>query len=277
MESKKHTLYIVGTPIGNLEDFTFRGVRVLNEAFLILSEDTRRALKLLNHYKIKKKIESFFEFNQKRKIEKIIEILKSKGDVAIISDAGMPLISDPGFPLIEAAVKEGVNIEVVPGASAVTASLVLSGFPVDRFYFGGFFPRKEKERNEVINLLKQVNAPSVFFESPKRIKGMLSFLVKCYGVGEVVLCRELTKYYQEIIRGSVSDVLEMTGKRELKGEITVVLSPVSASKDVADETDLKRNFDRLVEKEKLSKKDAVIILSDRFNISKRELYQKLMR
>jgi len=274
---ENNTLYIVGTPIGNLEDFTFRGVRVLSEVLLILAEDTRRAVKLLNHYKIKKKLESFFEFNQRTKIDKIIYILKTEGDVAIISDAGMPLISDPGFPLVYAAIKEGINVEVIPGASSVTASLVLSGFSVDRFYFGGFFPRKEKERKETIKLLRELKSPSIFFESSKRIKSTLNFIRQSSEELQIALLRELTKVYQEVIRGSAKEILEIVGKRELKGEITVVLSPFSPLKEVFDETVLEKSFYKLIESDKISKKEAIKILAEKYKVSKRELYQRFMK
>lgn len=277
MENKKHILYIVGTPIGNLEDFTFRGVRVLSEAELILSEDTRRSVKLLNHFKIKNKLESFFEFNQKNKIEKIMDILRSKGDVAIISDAGMPLISDPGFPLVEAAIKEEFNVEVIPGASSVTASLVLSGFPANKFYFGGFFPKKNKEKEELLDKLLQLNVPSVFFESPKRISSTLKYIEETGKDFHVALCRELTKIHQEVIRGTAGEIVKKIEKRELKGEITFVLSPVEASKEIIDDKTLNKSFVKLVKEGKMSKKDVLRELVKRHKVSKRKLYQMFMK
>ncbi|PLV59409.1 16S rRNA (cytidine(1402)-2'-O)-methyltransferase [Thermotoga sp. KOL6] len=216
-------LIILGTPIGNLEDITIRALKTLKEVDLILAEDTRRTMILLNKYKIKKPLVSFNERNSKRRIKQIIPLLKEGKNVALVSDAGMPVISDPGFNLIEECWKEGIMVDVVPGPSALTSAVAVSGFPGSKFIFEGFLPRG-KNRRRLLRTLRDEKRPVVFFESPERLVATLRDILEILGDREIFIAREMTKIHQEFFRGKVSEAIEYFEKKKPLGEITVVLS-----------------------------------------------------
>jgi 16S rRNA (cytidine1402-2'-O)-methyltransferase len=222
------TLYVVGTPIGNLEDITLRALRVLQEVQLIAAEDTRKASVLLKHYKITTPVTSFFEANERRKITEILTALQG-GDVALISEAGMPGISDPGYPLIEATIAAGFPVVPVPGPSAHTAALVVSGLPTDQFLFVGFLPRKRL--GPVLDRLASVHATLVFYEAPHRLEQTLRAMLQVFGNRQIALCRELTKLYEEVWRGDLVAALERAADQPPRGEYTVVVA--GASEDEA--------------------------------------------
>jgi len=224
LNPEKGTLYIVSTPIGNMEDITLRALRILKEVDLIAAEDTRRTGLLLKHFGIQAPLTSYFEGNELKKKEFILEKLKEGKKVALVSDAGTPGVSDPGFRLIQLAIENQLPIVPVPGSSAVITALSVSGLPTDAFLFKGFLPHKSKKRRDLLGELENVRETLVFYESPHRISETLRDILEILGDREIVLTRELTKVYEEIIRGKVSEILNQVGDRTLKGEITLVIS-----------------------------------------------------
>jgi len=224
LNPEKGTLYIVSTPIGNMEDITIRALRILKEVDLIAAEDTRRTGLLLKHFGIQAPLTSYFEGNELRKREFILAKLKEGKNVALVSDAGTPGISDPGFRLIQLAIENQLPIIPIPGSSAVITALSVSGLPTDAFLFKGFLPHKSKKRRDLLKELENVRETIIFYESPHRVSETLRDILEILGDREIVLTRELTKVYEEIIRGKVSEILNQVGDRTLKGEITLVIS-----------------------------------------------------
>lgn len=227
-------LYIVGTPIGNLEDITFRAVRVLREVSLIAAEDTRKARILLEHYDIKTPVTSFFAGNERRKAAVILTAL-AQGDVALISEAGMPTISDPGYPLVATVTEAGGTVIPIPGPSAHTTALVASGLPTDRFLFLGFLPRKSPALTTALEELVAIPATLICYESPRRVRNLLQQLLAVLGNRPVALCRELTKRYEDIWRGELAGVLSHLDEQAPRGEFTIVVG--GASRDSAERWD----------------------------------------
>jgi len=222
------TLYVVGTPIGNLEDITLRALRVLKEVQLIAAEDTRKAGTLLRHHDISAPMTSFFDANERRKIRGILDVL-AEGDVALISDAGMPGISDPGYPLVRAAIEGGYSVVPIPGPSAHTAALVISGLPADRFMFLGFPPRKHPEK--LLEGLVEIAATLVLYEAPHRLQQTLEAMLQKLGDRDITLCRELTKMYEEVWRGCISDALTWIDENPPRGEFTLVVAGASGESE----------------------------------------------
>lgn len=219
----KGRLFIVATPVGNLEDITLRAIRVLGEADAIACEDTRQTLKLLNKYGLRKRLISYFHPHEGRRIPEIIGLLRSGRDVALVSDAGTPGISDPGFPLIREALKEGVRIVPVPGPSAVAAALSAAGLPTHRFLFAGFPPPKRGGLRKLLQSLQNEEATLVFYLPTRRVLEFLEAVLATLGNRRVVIARELTKIHEEFIRGAAADLLISLEKRPLKGEATVLV------------------------------------------------------
>jgi 16S rRNA (cytidine1402-2'-O)-methyltransferase len=220
----KGILYIVSTPIGNREDITLRALRILKEVDLIAAEDTRHTSLLLKHFGIHTPLTSYFEGNEFKKKEFILSELKQGYRIALVSDAGTPGISDPGFRLIRAAVENEIPIVPIPGPSAVIAALSVSGLPTDSFLFKGFLPHKVKKRRDLLKELVDVKETLILYESPHRISETLRDIYEVLGDREVVLTRELTKLYEEVFRGKVSEIQIQMGERKLKGEMTLVIS-----------------------------------------------------
>ena len=216
------TLYIVATPIGNLKDFTYRAVETLQNVQLIAAEDTRHSRKLLQHYKIGTPTISYFEHNRFTRIPKIIKTLNSGSDVAVITDAGTPGVSDPAYKLVRAAIEEGLRVEAIPGSSALLAALVSSGLPTDRFLFEGFIPSK-KGRKKRLESIQDDQATIVFFESPHRVVKTLNDIYEVLGDRPAVLARELTKLHEEIIRGTVSELLTYFTQKSPRGECVLMI------------------------------------------------------
>lgn len=217
-------LYIVSTPIGNLEDITLRALRILKEVDLIAAEDTRHTGLLLKHFGIQTPQTSYFEGNELKKKEFILFRLKQGDRVALVSDAGTPGISDPGFRLIRTAIENRIPIVPIPGPSAVVTALSVSGLPTDAFLFKGFLPHKPKKRRDLLKPLEEVKETLIFYESPHRLSETLRDIMDILGDREIVLTRELTKVYEEILRGKLSEIQNQIGGRKLKGEITLVIS-----------------------------------------------------
>lgn len=219
-------LTIVPTPIGNLEDITLRAIRILKEADVVAAEDTRHTKILLNHFEIKTPMESFHSYSGTGKLEKIIDLLKNGKNIALVSDAGTPGISDPGFLLIKRAIEENIPFTVLPGASALLVALVSSGFRMDKFTYLGFLPLKRKRR-KIIESLKKAKRTVIFYESPHRLMKTLSQFAEILGDGrEIAVCRELTKMYEEVFRGTLRSSIEHFEKNKPRGEFTLVLKGV---------------------------------------------------
>ncbi len=221
------TLYLVATPIGNLEDITLRALRVLRECDVVAAEDTRRSGQLLKHFEISKPLLSYFQFNEARRSEEIIERLKRGEKVALVTDAGSPGISDPGERVVKAAIATGLRVEAVPGPCALVAGLTASGLPTDEFHFIGFLPHKSGQRRNQLEALKAFAGTLVLYESPYRIEKLLGELTEVFPERQVVLGRELTKKFEEFLRGKPAELLELTQKRSLKGEFVVMVSAES--------------------------------------------------
>ena len=216
-------LYVVGTPIGNLEDITFRAIKILKEVEYIFAEDTRVTKRLLNHYEIDTKVYQYHEHNKQYQIENIIGLLKEEKNIAIVTDAGMPCISDPGYELVDAALKNGIKVTSIPGPSSITTGASISGIDMRRMAYEGFLPKK-KGRQTLFLKLKDEERTIVILESPNRIVKTLKDIQNYLGNRYVVITRELTKIYEEIIRGRVDEVIDLLEKRNVKGEIVLFVS-----------------------------------------------------
>ena len=218
------TLFLVATPIGNLEDITMRALRVLRECDVVAAEDTRHSGQLLKHFGISKPLLSCFQFNEAKRSEEIIERLKRGEKVALVTDAGSPGISDPGERVVKAAVAAGLRVEPVPGPSALVAALTGSGLATDEFHFIGFLPHKSGQRRSRLEALKNVEGTLVLYESPYRVEKLLTELADIFPERQVVLARELTKKFEEFLRGTPEELLALAQKRSLKGEFVVLIS-----------------------------------------------------
>jgi 16S rRNA (cytidine1402-2'-O)-methyltransferase len=223
------TLYLVSTPIGNLEDITLRALRVLKEVDLIAAEDTRRTKKLLNHYQIKTPLTSYFEHSSFKKTHSLLSQLKKGKDIALVSEAGTPSISDPGFKLTKRAIENRLKVVPIPGASASITALSASGLPTNSFIFEGFIPRKPGKRRNFFLSLKDQEKTLIFYESPRRLITTLKDLLAVLGDRQIVIARELTKIFEEMIRGRISEVIELLEDKTIKGEITILVSGIPFS------------------------------------------------
>lgn len=269
MHTMNGTLYIVATPIGNLEDITFRAVRVLKEVDIIAAEDTRHTQKLLNHYGIKTPVTSYFEHNKAAKGDFLTGRLKEGKDVALVSDAGTPGISDPGYNLVKGAIEAGIRVVPIPGPSAAITALSVSGFPTDIFAFEGFLPAKEKARNDRLETLRGEARTLIFYESPQRLLSTLKGIRDIIGDRNIAILRELTKIHEEAVRGRVSDILEALKNRAIKGEVVIILEGFQEKEfkgSIIDE------LERAV-KSGLSMKEAIEAVAKGFGISKGEVYK----
>lgn len=218
----KNMLYIVATPIGNLEDMTFRAVRTLKEVNYIFAEDTRVTRKLLNHYEIENTVYRYDEHTKMHQIANIINLLKEGKEIALVTDAGTPCISDPGYELVDAVHNEGIRVVPIPGASALTAAASAAGITMRRFCFEGFLPKK-KGRQTLLKALAEEERTIVIYESPFRIEKTLRDIEQFMGVKEVVIIREITKIYEEILRGTTTELIERLAKNPIKGEIVLLI------------------------------------------------------
>jgi len=269
-------LYIVACPVGNYEDITIRALKVLAEVDAIAAEDTREAIKLLSFHGIEARgrLVSCHEHNEKSRLVELTARLLRGESVALISDAGTPTVSDPGFPLVRKAIEQGIPVAPVPGASAVTAALAVSGLPTDSFFFDGFLPKKKGKREKRLAALADLTATLVFFESPQRITETLSELIELLGDREGVVCREMTKPYEEFVRGRLSEILNVLNQRQaVKGEITLVVAGNMGQKTGIGSEEIRRE----VEKSVCSPSELAGILSARHGVPRRQLYQEILR
>ncbi len=222
-QNPRGNLYIVATPIGNLEDLTLRALRILNNVSIIACEDTRQTQKLLNKYNIKKRLLSYYQPKESRKIPLIISIIKEGKDVALVTDSGTPGLSDPGFPLIREAIRQGITVVPVPGPSALTAAISASGLPTHRFLFLGFAPPKKEATRNMLRALKNEEATLVFFIPTRKLLPFLKAILAEMGNRQVVVAREMTKIHEEFIRGTIEEMVQKLEGRALKGEATVIV------------------------------------------------------
>ena len=273
-DNLKYGLYIVSTPIGNLEDITLRALEVLRKSDYILCEDTRVSKKLLTKYKIKSKLISNHKFNEKKNLQKIIDILKSNKVVSLISDAGTPTISDPGNILVKECINNKINLIPIPGPSAPIAALSISGF-LNKYYFYGFFPENNSEINKNFEILSKINGSIVFFISAKKFNRSISVIKKYFLDRKILICKEITKYFEEYFRFNVSELDQKN--ISLKGEITLVLSEkkiVNKTSNNLSESD-KTKIRKLIKK--LSIKEIVDLIKDGKNIPKKEIYNYCLK
>ena len=275
----KPALYLVATPIGNLEDITLRAIRVLHDVDLIACEDTRQTQKLLQHYHINTRTISYHEHNELTRAAELVLDLEKGISVALVTDAGMPGISDPGFRLISLAIRHHIPVVPVPGAAAFLAALVASGLPTDSFRFSGFLPAKSGQRRKLLESIRESPRTQIFYEAPHRIVECLEDVVEVLGPDRhVVIAREVTKLHEEFIRGRVADVLEQLKSHAVKGEITLLIGkPEGEARDIPARTNVGERVQQIMSAEKVDEKAALKKVARELGISKSEAYRELQR
>ena len=279
-ERLEPALYVVGTPIGNLEDITLRALRVLRTADRIACEDTRQTQKLLNHYEIHTPTISYHEHNEMTRAPELVVHLEDGESIALVTDAGMPGISDPGYRLISLAVRHGIRVVPVPGASAFLSALVASGLPGETFKFHGFLPAKSGQRRKLLEEVRDLPRTQIFYEAPHRILETLKDIVEVMGpTRHIVVAREVTKLHEEFLRGRVEDVLGTAEDRgELKGEITLLIGKAEENtQPAATKETVGQMVRRIMSDESLDEKDALKRAAKEFGISKSEAYREWQR
>jgi 16S rRNA (cytidine1402-2'-O)-methyltransferase len=277
-EEQKGILYLVPTPIGNLEDISFRALRILKEADFIAAEDTRNTKKLCNHFEINTPLISYHEHNKETSGEKLIEKLNEGLKIALVSDAGMPTISDPGFELVSQALEEGLTVVPLPGANAALTSLIASGLPCQPFYFYGFLNRQKKEKKKELESLKKQQDTIIFYESPHRLKETLSLMLEILGDRRMALCRELTKRYEEFIRGNLTEIIGWANEDEIRGEFCLI---IEGSKDESTEEETKwwehltieEHVNHYITIKGIPSKEAIKYVAKDRSLTKRDVYQ----
>jgi len=262
-------LYVVATPIGNLEDISLRAIRTLKQVDLIAAEDTRKIRILLKKYDITTKLTSYYEHSKQIKTEQLIKRLTHSDDIAIASEAGMPGISDPGYELIQAAIDKGIDVIPIPGPSALTTALVVSGLPLSDFIYLGFLPRKKSDRKKFLKSVVDVTHTLIVFEAPHRIQSSLTDIKEILGDRRMAVCRELTKIHEEVFRGSVSQAIEHFDKP--KGEFTLVIESKPENKQTIDINLIKKELERQ-KKRGTKAKEATVEISKNYGITRKKAY-----
>ncbi len=276
--SERGKLYLVATPIGNLEDITLRAIRTLKEVDLIACEDTRRTQTLLNAYKISTPTISYHEHNEMTRAPELIIRMEEGSNLALVTDAGMPVVSDPGFRLVHLAVRHSVPVVPIPGASAFVAALAASGLPVDKFRFLGFLPSKKNERRKALEEIKDGTRTLVFYEAPHRLAEMLKDALDVLGEREIVVAREVTKVHEEFLRGTISTTIEYLKKRPAKGEVTVMIGHPVAGETPEDDpiaASIISEVQAIMAAQKLDEKGALKVVARSRGVSKSEAYRQL--
>jgi len=274
------TLYIVSTPIGNLQDISARAINVLKDVDLIACEDSRHTKKLLSHFGIKTPLTSYHEHNEFSKSKKLIEELVGEKNIALVTDAGTPCVSDPGYRVVNLAIENRIKVVPIPGPSSVLAALATSGLPSDKFLFLGFLPKTKKLIEKICDKYEYEPYTLIFFESPKRIKKSLGYLLESLGNRKAALCRELTKLHEEIAYGSLGELTKNFVERDsIKGEITIIIKGSSEDKSVSSvnkETIISNRLETL-NNLGLSLKDSVKVVCEDYDISKKTVYDKALK
>lgn len=271
-------LYLVATPIGNLEDITMRAIRILKEADYIAAEDTRNTKKLCNYFEIDTPLISYHDHNQEVGGEKLLQLLRDGKTIALVSDAGLPAISDPGADIAMKAIQEDFAVVPLPGANAAITALIASGLPTQPFYFHGFLSRYKKERREGLETLRNKQETILFYEAPHRLKEMLKDVQLVLGNRQIVLARELTKKFEEFIRGTVEEALEWANTNEVRGEFVVIIE--GTQEEIVEEAatwealSIKEHVQQLMDEQAMSSKEAIKEVSKLRKLSKREVYQE---
>jgi 16S rRNA (cytidine1402-2'-O)-methyltransferase len=277
-QTKPGTLYVVATPIGNLEDISYRAVRVLKEADLIACEDTRHTAKLLHHYGIDKPTVSYHEHNEVARAEELVAKLEQGMTIAQVSDAGMPGISDPGYRVIRLAIERGVQVVPIPGPSALVSALAASGLPTDSFQFLGFLPAKSGQRRTVIEALREATHTTIVYEAPHRIAEAMGDVVELLGAERpVVLARELTKMHEEFIRGTAAQVLQRVRQNEPRGEMTLLIGRGAGQQAQAEVKDIGQRLEEIMREQNLDEKAGLKVVAKERGLSKSEAYREVQR
>ncbi len=279
-EVKPGTLYLVGTPIGNLEDITLRALRILKEVDLIACEDTRQTAKLLNHYSVNKPTISYHDHNEQSRAAELVLRLERGDNIAVVTDAGMPGVSDPGYRLVGLAIEHGIRVEPIPGASAFLSALVASGMPTDSFHFSGFLPAKSGARRTTLEAIRNSPHPEIYYDAPHRIVDSIRDVVEILGAERpVVIAREVTKLHEEFLRGPAVDVLAQLEQRgDVKGEITLLIGRANESAQaVTPVKNVARRVQELLRDEQLDEKAALKQAAKEFGLSKSAAYRELQR
>ena len=273
------TLYLVPTPIGNLEDMTFRAIKIMKESAFIAAEDTRQTKKLCNYFEIETPVISYHEHNKKVSGDYILSLLREGKDVALVSDAGMPTISDPGYELVVEAVKEKMYVVPLPGANAALTSLIASGLSAQPFYFYGFLDRNKKEKRKQLEGLLHIQATMLFYEAPHRLKETLKIMKEVLGNRKITISRELTKKFEEFIRGDMEEVVTWTEEDTIRGEFCLVVEGAQHSEAEISEAwwehlSIEQHVNHYVENESMTTKEAIKQVAIDRNQQKREIYQE---
>jgi 16S rRNA (cytidine1402-2'-O)-methyltransferase len=272
-------LYIVGTPIGNLEDITLRALRVLKEVDLIACEDTRHTQKLLNHYDIAKTLVSYHEHNEMTRSPELLIQLEQGAKIALVSDAGMPLVSDPGYRLVTLCVRHKIPVVPIPGPSAMLAALAAAGLPNEEFLFVGFLPQRSGERRRMLDHLRIEERTMIFYEAPHRLAESIADAQEILGDRPACIAREVTKLHEEFLRGKLSQLAESLAERPARGEITLIIGPPEASAIAgqADSTQsLSDRVDELIRQAKLDRKEALKLAAKERGLTRRAAYEQLV-
>jgi len=278
-EEHKGILYLVPTPIGNLEDMSFRAVRILKEADLIAAEDTRNTKRLCNYFEIQTPVVSYHEHNKESSGEKLIHKIKEGMKIALVSDAGMPAISDPGYELVLAAINEKVTVVPLPGANAALPALIASGLICQPFYFYGFLNRSKKEKKTELESLKKQTGTLIFYESPHRLKETLMSMYDVLGNRKIAICRELTKKFEEFIRGTLEEIIEWANQDEIRGEFCLIVEGADENKLKQEEMNwwetlsIEEHVNHYISVKQIPSKEAIKQTAMDRGISKREVYQ----
>ncbi len=271
-------LYLIPTPIGNLEDMTFRAVRILKEVDYIAAEDTRNTKKLCNHFEIPTPLVSYHEHNKEKAGQKLVEDLKQGLKIGLVSDAGMPCINDPGYELVKLCLEEGISVIPLPGANAALTSLISSGLPTDSFLYIGFLARQKKDKKKQLEPLKGQRSTVILYESPHRLKETLHVILEVLGDRKIVLCRELTKKFEEFLRGTVSDAIDWATNEEVRGEFVVVLEGASEEEVNNNEEcwwqelSINQHVDWYINEKNEKSKDAIKLVAKDRSLNKRDVY-----
>ena len=277
-EGLEAVLYLVPTPIGNLEDMSFRAIRILKEADIIAAEDTRNTKKLCNYFEIDTPIISYHEHNKRNSGKQVIERLENGQTVALVSDAGMPTISDPGYELVQDALAKRIPVIPLPGANAALTALIASGLNPQPFYFYGFLERSQKQKKRELETLKNITATMVMYESPHRLKDSLQAMLAILGNRKIVLCRELTKKYEEFIRGSIEDALRWAQENEIRGEFCLIIEGADEAEVTSEAAwweglSIEEHVNHYIEEKQLPTKEAIKQVAKDRGSQKREIYQ----